>query len=94
MLVMLNRTCGRGGACLARLARPQLWLLTLGFLCRVALGANEAKSTAEYAAEMKTQLFQKILPYWYDMGLIANMEVTCFRMTRPTRHRLRRRNRW
>src|SRR5690349_6683815 len=34
-----------------------------------SLPASEAKEPAEYAKEFRTQLIQKILPYWYDTAI-------------------------
>ena len=36
-----------------------------------SLPASEAKEPAEYAKEFRTQLIQKILPYWYDTAIDA-----------------------
>ena len=44
------------------------WYLCLGVLC-FAAATTLAKSRAEYAQDFKTELVQKILPYWYDTAI-------------------------
>ncbi len=67
--MMSNRIYGRGRANFLWLSRTLTGCLGFGFLCSVAIAANSAKSLGEYAAEMKTQLVQKVLPYWYDTAI-------------------------
>jgi mannobiose 2-epimerase len=52
--------------------RRPIWAISasvgLGLLCVSPLNCT-AKTRAEYARELKTQLIQKILPYWYDTAV-------------------------
>src|SRR5580765_7344719 len=43
------------------------WLLCCALLCQA--GVTNAKEPAEYAAEFKAQLVEKIMPYWYDTAI-------------------------
>ena len=47
---------------------PVAWGACFGLLC-AAPADDGAKSRADYARELKTQLDQKILPYWYDTAI-------------------------
>jgi mannobiose 2-epimerase len=46
---------------------PAIWCAAFGLLGNPADG--HAKSRADYAQELKTQLAEKILPYWYDTAI-------------------------
>jgi cellobiose epimerase len=45
-----------------------VWCALFGFLCAAPADCS-AKSRADYARELKAQLTQKILPYWYDTAI-------------------------
>ena len=45
------------------------WCFCLNLLCSVALGDTSVKPLADYATEMKGQLVQRVLPYWYDTAI-------------------------
>jgi mannose/cellobiose epimerase-like protein (N-acyl-D-glucosamine 2-epimerase family) len=47
---------------------PIVWYAFLGLVCAVPVDCS-AKSRADYASELKAQLAQKILPYWYDTAI-------------------------
>jgi mannobiose 2-epimerase len=69
MLPMCNRICVSGRTNFAWLASRQIWFFGLGLIGSISLGADGAKSRADYAVELKTQLIRKILPYWYDTAI-------------------------
>ncbi len=52
----------------ARRVRPGSWLLCVALLCLQAEWLS-AKEFPDYAAELKTQLGEKIMPYWYDTAI-------------------------
>jgi mannobiose 2-epimerase len=64
--LMLEKICVHRFASFNRLAQLLGCLL---LLCAVASGADATKSRADFAAEMKDQLIQKVLPYWYDTAI-------------------------
>jgi mannobiose 2-epimerase len=69
MLLMSHQNCVCGSSSFAWLAPVLALCFNLGELCAVARESESSKSRADYAAELKTQLIQKILPYWYDSGI-------------------------
>src|SRR5258708_365159 len=67
MLAMTRLIC----RCASHVPRPMAgvgWVLCWGVLLAAA-GAAHAKTKAEYALELKNELVQKILPYWYDRAI-------------------------
>jgi mannobiose 2-epimerase len=46
------------------------WLLIFfGLFCDAASGASNPKTTTDYAIELRAQLAQEVLPYWYDTAI-------------------------
>jgi cellobiose epimerase len=45
------------------------YLSPLALVCVVCLGADAEKTKPQYASELKADLSQKILPYWYDTAI-------------------------
>jgi mannobiose 2-epimerase len=68
MLAMPNQISRRTRRKLWRLALPMRRWLGLGLLCAGAI-VSGAKPRAESALELKNQLIQKVLPYWFDTAV-------------------------
>lgn len=69
MRIMCKRICVRGRGEPPLLAQSLTWCFCLNFLCSVALSELSTKPLVGYAADMKSQLVQKVLPYWYDTAI-------------------------
>src|SRR5215471_8784843 len=67
MLAMAHPRCPR----ISHKTRPtrRIALMFCAALMCAYIGVGYAKSKEEYAADFKTQLIQKIMPYWYDTAI-------------------------
>jgi mannose/cellobiose epimerase-like protein (N-acyl-D-glucosamine 2-epimerase family) len=65
---MLDQNCRPSCRGFLLLPLPLIWCAVLGLLCTAPVICR-AKSPADYARDLKTQLAQKILPYWYDTAI-------------------------